>query len=264
MNIRSGDRRGRGSTCASIGASGLDAPASCWWVRPLSYSRYRVMASAAAPRPVYLFGGSVSSGTYATLTITGFCQVDSGLVSVVGSMTVNARAGLLAVAAAQISRSAVICPSAITGSWRSAVCRGLSRASTTPAGSSHDRIRGNVVGSNALMMLVHNNLIAGEATQTGGGGRTCHNFPLGPDGPPAYSTWEDNASVTTRRSWACTRAGWGSSATPLAGASTTATTISRTRTATRLSRTRSPATSSASATRRRRRSATPRAALRTR
>jgi hypothetical protein len=30
-------------------------------------------------------------------------------------------------------------------------------------------------------------------TQSGGGGVNCPTFPFGPNGPPAYSTYEDNA-----------------------------------------------------------------------
>ena len=47
--------------------------------------------------------------------------------------------------------------------------------------------------------------IGGNVTQSGGGGGVnCSTFPLGPDGPPAFSTYEDNsiggnASVTGLR-----------------------------------------------------------------
>jgi hypothetical protein len=151
-----------------------------------------VMASA-APRPYTCAGGSVPSGTYATLTITGFCQVDSGSVSVVRDVSVNAGAALLAV----FSGSNLTVGRNLTVGDHGILALGCLPESfpcfNHPAGSTRDRILGDIIGSNALMMLVHNNFIGGEATQTaGGGGRTCRNFPLGPDGPPAYSTWEDN------------------------------------------------------------------------
>jgi hypothetical protein len=68
--------------------------------------------------------------------------------------------------------------------------------------STNDHVGGNLTADGALMVLAHNNSVGGNVTQSGGGGGvTCDVFPLGPDGPPAYSTYEDNtigrnASVT--------------------------------------------------------------------
>jgi hypothetical protein len=59
--------------------------------------------------------------------------------------------------------------------------------------ATHDTVGGNVVAKDALMVLAHNNKIEGDVTQSGGGGGVnCSTFPLGPSGPPAYSTYEDN------------------------------------------------------------------------
>jgi hypothetical protein len=59
--------------------------------------------------------------------------------------------------------------------------------------STHDTVGGNLVAKDALMVLAHNNNIEGNITQTGGGGGVnCSTFPFGPNGPPAYSTYEDN------------------------------------------------------------------------
>lgn len=71
--------------------------------------------------------------------------------------------------------------------------------------STNDRIGGNLIGEHPLMMLVHKSIIGGSVTQSGGGGgAVCTIFPLGPNGPPAYSTYEDNfvaghASITGLR-----------------------------------------------------------------
>jgi hypothetical protein len=74
--------------------------------------------------------------------------------------------------------------------------------------STHDSVGGNLVARDALMVLAHNNSIEGDVTQSGGGGGVnCSTFPLGPppNGPVAYSTYEDNtiggkASITGLRS----------------------------------------------------------------
>lgn len=59
--------------------------------------------------------------------------------------------------------------------------------------ATHDTVGGNLVAKDALMVLAHNNKIEGDVTQSGGGGGVnCSTFPLGPNGPPAYSTYEDN------------------------------------------------------------------------
>jgi hypothetical protein len=59
--------------------------------------------------------------------------------------------------------------------------------------STHDTVGGNLVAKGALMVLAHNNKIEGNITQTGGGGGVnCSTFPLGPNGPPAYTGYEDN------------------------------------------------------------------------
>lgn len=152
-----------------------------------------VMASAAAPRPYTCAGGSVPSGTYGSLTIAGFCNLDSGSVTVVRSVTVNANAGLLAV----FSGSNLVVGGNLTVGDHGILALGCLPSSfpcfNFSGGTTHHRVAGDVTGSNALMMLVHGNWIGGQAVQTGGGGgRSCRNFPLGPDGPPAYSTWEDN------------------------------------------------------------------------
>jgi hypothetical protein len=70
--------------------------------------------------------------------------------------------------------------------------------------STHDTVGGNLVARGAMMVLAHNNSIKGDVNQSGGGGGVnCTTFPLGPppNGPVAYSTYEDNtiggkASIT--------------------------------------------------------------------
>jgi hypothetical protein len=59
--------------------------------------------------------------------------------------------------------------------------------------ATHHTVGGNLVAKDALMVLAHSNSIEGNVTQTGGGGGVnCSTFPLGPNGPPAYSAYEGN------------------------------------------------------------------------
>jgi hypothetical protein len=73
---------------------------------------------------------------------------------------------------------------------------------TTGTLSTNDHVGGNLTAEGSLMVLAHHDSIGGNLTQSGGGGGVnCSTFPLGPDGPPAYSTFEDNkiggnASIT--------------------------------------------------------------------
>jgi hypothetical protein len=178
------ERWSKWARCASIAVAGSAV---------VLFAVPAVTASAAAPRPYTCMGGSVPSGSYASLTIAGFCQVDSGQVTVVRGVSVNAGAALLAV----FSGSNLLVGGNMTVGDHAILALGCLPESfpcfNSSGGSTHHRIAGDLIGSSALMMLIHGNWIGGQAVQTGGGGgRTCRNFPLGPDGPPAYSTWEDN------------------------------------------------------------------------
>lgn len=142
-------------------------------------------------------GGSIEAGTYNSLTISGFCAVDSGNVTVSHNLVVLPGAGLNAAFGGSdlsvgqnltVGRDAILVlgcePVAFT-------CFN----DPTDSEMTNDSIGGNLTANGALMMLVHNNTIGSNVTQSGGGGGvTCDNFPLGPppDNPPAYSTYEDN------------------------------------------------------------------------
>lgn len=143
-------------------------------------------------------GGSVASGTYTSLTISGFCAVDSGPVTVTKGLTVEPGGGLLAAFGGSDLK---------VGGNLSVLNGGILVLGCEPEEftcfndpdqqvgtlSTSDTVGGNLIGDSALMILAHHNTIWGNVTQSdGGGGVTCSNFPLGPDGPPAYSTWEDN------------------------------------------------------------------------
>jgi hypothetical protein len=59
--------------------------------------------------------------------------------------------------------------------------------------TTNDTIGKNLTATGALLVVVHASSIGlNTVVQGGGGGVTCDNFPLGPDGPPAYIDFEDN------------------------------------------------------------------------
>lgn len=134
----------------------------------------------------------------ATERLTGFCQLDSGTVAVSGNFSVASGAGLLAAFGGSdlhIAKNLTVGPGAIIALGcepHAFVCFNDPDQNVGTL-STQDTIGGNFIATGALMVLAHHNQIGGNAAQTGGGGGvTCNNFPLGPDGPPAYSTWEDN------------------------------------------------------------------------
>ena len=156
-----------------------------------------VATARAAGPPTVCSGGSVASGTYASLEIAGFCAIDSGPVTVAGNLTVDPGAGLNAA----FGGSDLTVGGNLTVGSKGILVLGcepeafscFNQDPNGPPLSTHDVVSGNLSADQALMMLVHNNHIGRNMTQTGGGGGvTCGVFPLGPDGPPAYSTYEDN------------------------------------------------------------------------
>ena len=150
-------------------------------------------AASAAGSGYVCQGGSIPAGTYSSVTVAGFCALDSGSVTVSGNLTVAPGAGLLAAFGGSdlhVGKNLV----AGAGSIVVLGCEpGAFACFNDPTGITNDTIGMNFSATDALMVLAHNNGIGGNVTQNGGGGGvTCDLFPLGPDGPPAYTTWEDN------------------------------------------------------------------------
>lgn len=143
-------------------------------------------------------GGSVAAGSYSSLTISGFCQADAGDVHVSGNLTVAPGAGLLAAFGGSditVGGNLLVGSGAILALGCEPEAFPCFNDPDQQVGtlSTNHSIGGNLVANGALMVLAHNNTIGGRVVQTGGGGGvTCDLFPLGPDGPPAYSTYEDN------------------------------------------------------------------------
>ena len=146
-------------------------------------------------------GGSVPGGAYDSLTITGFCPIDSGLVEVRHNLTIapggalNAAffgsnlkighdllvgsSGILVLGCEPFAFPCFNDPNAMNGG--------------TEGMQTNDSIGHNLTSNQATMVLLHHSSIKHNVVQSGGGdGVTCASQPLGPNGPPAYSTYEDN------------------------------------------------------------------------
>ena len=164
-------------------------------------------AASAATGNAACSGGSIAAGTYQSLTVTGFCSADAGPVTVTKNLTLAPGAALLAAFGGSdlnvggnltVGSQAIL----VLGCEPEAFPCLNDPDQTVGTLSTNDHVGGNLTANGALMVLAHNNKIGGNVTQSGGGGGVnCSTFPLGPDGPPAYSTYEDNtigrnASVT--------------------------------------------------------------------
>jgi hypothetical protein len=145
-------------------------------------------------------GGSIAGGTYRSLTITGLCLVDSGNVEVERNVTVAAGGGLEAI----FSGSNMRIEGNLVIGTRGLLAFGCSPllgdflCANNPAGSTHHSVGGNVVATDAVLMIVHNDKIAGNVTEIGGGGGlTCN--PLFPGGPPPYTDYNGDTIGGTVR-----------------------------------------------------------------
>lgn len=143
-------------------------------------------------------GGSIPAGSYSSITVTGFCTVDAGNVHVTGNLSVAAGGALNAAFGGSnltVGKNVTVGSGAIVviGCEPEQFICFNDPDQNVGTLATHDTIGMNFSATDALMVLMHNDRIGLNATQSGGGGGvTCNNFPLGPNGPPAYSTWEDN------------------------------------------------------------------------
>jgi hypothetical protein len=142
----------------------------------------------------------VTPGTYVSLTIAGFCNVDAGSVTVQGNVKVLPNAGLLAAFGGSdltvggnvdVKRNAVL----VLGCEPEAFICFNDPDQENGTLSTHDAVGGSLTAQNALAVLLHNNTIDANLVLTGGGGGggglNCDpQDALG--GSPAYATAEDN------------------------------------------------------------------------
>jgi hypothetical protein len=150
-------------------------------------------ASASVASSSTCAGGSIAAGTYRSLTITGRCAVDSGNVVVERDVTVAPGGGLNAAFSGsnlRIGRNLSIGAGGLLVFGCSPL-GGDFPCFNNRSGSTHHSVGGNLVATNAVLMIVHHDKIAGNVTEIGGGGGlTCK--ALFPGGPPPYTDYDDD------------------------------------------------------------------------
>ncbi len=172
-----------------------------------------VSASATTTRSPFTCAGSSASpapvpgGTYSSVTVTGVCAVNDGQVVVTGSVTVSPGAALVvAFAHNDVGGSGT---SGLTVDGNIEVGSGASLLlgceaahfaciddpnQNSPTLNAAETVKGSVVATEPLGVILHLTTVGGDATQTGGGGGlSC--TPSGifaKFGSPVYSDYEDN------------------------------------------------------------------------
>lgn len=128
---------------------------------------------------------TLAAGTYTSLQVTGFCSLpDSGTVTVLGNVTVAPGATFNAATPATL---------VIGGNLHVGSGAILGLGCSPEVGcevNSYDRVGGNLIATNAAMVIVHNATIRGNVSQHGGGG-TMDCQVASPIGAPYYSDYED-------------------------------------------------------------------------
>jgi hypothetical protein len=133
-------------------------------------------SSASSPMAYTCSGGEIPSGDYASITVTGPCQVAAGaVITVTGNVSVAAGAVL----DAQSGPSTITIWRNVTGAAGSLVGLGCQPPSYTgnsahtctddPTGHSTITVHGNITVNNAMAVLLNGITVDGNVTLTGGG-----------------------------------------------------------------------------------------------
>jgi hypothetical protein len=150
------------------------------------------------------FGGSIAAGVYSNLSIAGFCNVDSGSVTVEHNLTVLPGGTLNA----QFGGTDTVPASDVTVGGNLDVqtngvlvlgcepfhftCQNDPNPSTGGTFSNSASVGGNLTAEDALAVVVHVTAIGHNVTMSGGGGGvTCSGFLPVLLSPP-YGDFEDN------------------------------------------------------------------------
>jgi len=134
------------------------------------------MPTARTPAPYSCTGGAISSGNYASITVTGPCFVaPDAVITVVGNVDIAAGAVL----DAQSAPSTITVGRNVTGSTGSIVGLGCQPPSYTgnsghecelePDGISEITVNGNITITDAAAALLNGITVHGNVTLTGGG-----------------------------------------------------------------------------------------------
>ena len=169
-------------------------------------------ASAATPSSFTCTGtptspGPLPSGTYAAVTVTGVCAVNDGQVVVTGDVTVNSGATLVAAFANNDVGGSGTSGLSVDGNIDigsgGTLLLGCEAAhfacvddpdQSNPTLNASETVKGSVVATDPLGVVVHLSTIGGDAAQSGGGGGV-NCTPSGIFslfGAPVYSDYEDN------------------------------------------------------------------------
>jgi len=143
-------------------------------------------------------GGSVSAGSYSSLTITGFCTVDAGTVNVATNLTIASGGELVAALGGSdvhvggnvaVQSNGVL----ILGCEPEAFICFNDPDQNNGTMTTNDTIARNLTAQGALAVIVHATSIGlNTVVQGGGGGVTCESSIPNIPGPPAYIDFEDN------------------------------------------------------------------------
>jgi len=209
---RTGKRRATPGCTPGMWRHARSLAAASLLLLPLGLVGGASVATAATPGPVTCTGsvatpGSLAGGTYSSVTVSGVCYVNSGQVVVTGSLTVVTGAALVAQFAKDKGGPGT---SALTVDGNVSVGSGATLVlgceapeypclDDDPGGPtlhSADTVKGGVVATDPLGVIIHDSSIGGDATQSGGGGgKTCATPTTGIFSTlesPVYSDYEDS------------------------------------------------------------------------
>jgi hypothetical protein len=144
-------------------------------------------------------GGSIAAGSYSSLTVSGFCIVDAGNVSVARDLTVEPGGELIAA----FGGSDVHVGGNLTVRANGVLILGCEPEAFVCVNDpdqnvgtliTHDTVGLNLTTRGALAVIVHASKIGlNEDVQGGGGGVTCNSTIPNIPGPPAYIDFEDTS-----------------------------------------------------------------------
>src|SRR5215471_21318461 len=124
-------------------------------------------AASAATGNAACSGGPIAAGTYSSLTVTGFCSVDAGPVTVIKNLTLAPGAALNAAFGGSdlnvggnltVGSNAIL----VLGCEPEAFICFNDPDQTVGTLSTNDHVGGNLTAGGALMVLAHHNAIAGN------------------------------------------------------------------------------------------------------
>ena len=182
---------------AGLGLVGTSASASATTPTPSSFT---CAGTSASPEPL-------PGGTYTSVSVTGVCAVNDGQVVVTGDVTVEPGAALIAAFAHNdvggSGTSGITVDGNIDVDSGASLLLGCEASAfacvddpnqNKPTLNSPATVKGSVVATDPLGVIIHLSTIGGDATQAGGGGGV-NCTPAGIFAKfqsPVYSDYEDN------------------------------------------------------------------------